>query len=64
MSDRIYFIGHVNPDTDTVASAMGYVWLLREHDGSDTIASRRRHGLSQKAIIAGHPEATGKVINE
>jgi hypothetical protein len=54
----------VNPDTDTVAAAMGYVWLLRERDGSDTIASRRRHGLSQKAIIAGRPEATGKVINE
>jgi manganese-dependent inorganic pyrophosphatase len=40
MPDRIYVVGHVNPDTDTVAAAMGYAWLLRERDGSDTIAAR------------------------
>ncbi len=40
MADRIYIIGHVNPDTDTVAAAIGYAWLLRERDGSDTIAAR------------------------
>lgn len=40
MADRIYVIGHVNPDTDTIASAMGYAWLLRERDGSDTLAAR------------------------
>ncbi|MDP2993776.1 MAG: DHH family phosphoesterase [Anaerolineales bacterium] len=40
MADRIYVIGHVNPDTDTVAAAMGYAWLLRERDGSDTVAAR------------------------
>ncbi len=40
MADRIYVIGHVNPETDTVAAAMGYAWLLRERDGSDTIAAR------------------------
>ncbi|HWQ83507.1 MAG TPA: hypothetical protein VN363_03010, partial [Anaerolineales bacterium] len=36
----IYVIGHVNPDTDSIASAMGYAWLLRERDGLDTIAAR------------------------
>jgi manganese-dependent inorganic pyrophosphatase len=36
----IYVIGHVNPDTDTIAAAMGYAWLLRERDGADTIAAR------------------------
>lgn len=36
----IYVIGHVNPDTDSIASAMGYAWLLRERDGVDAIASR------------------------
>jgi len=36
----IYVIGHVNPDTDSIASAMGYAWLLHERDGSDTIAAR------------------------
>lgn len=36
----IYVIGHVNPDTDSIASAMGYAWLLRERDGGDVIAAR------------------------
>jgi len=36
----VYVIGHVNPDTDSIASAMGYAWLLRERDGMDTIAGR------------------------
>ena len=40
MSDRIYVIGHINPDTDSIASAMGYAWLLRQRDGLDTVASR------------------------
>jgi manganese-dependent inorganic pyrophosphatase len=40
MSDQIYVIGHVNPDTDSIASAMGYAWLLRERDGQKTIAAR------------------------
>ena len=32
MSNKIYVIGHVNPDTDSIAAAMGYAWLLRERD--------------------------------
>ena len=40
MADRIYVTGHVNPDTDSIAAAMGYAWLLRQRDGLDTIASR------------------------
>ena len=40
MPDQIYVVGHVNPDTDSIASAMGYAWLLRERDGSSTIAAR------------------------
>ncbi|HSA99837.1 MAG TPA: DHHA2 domain-containing protein [Anaerolineales bacterium] len=40
MQDKIYVIGHVNPDTDSIASAMGYAWLLRERDGLDTVAAR------------------------
>jgi manganese-dependent inorganic pyrophosphatase len=38
--DRVYVIGHVNPDTDSIASAMGYAWLLRERDGGDVVAAR------------------------
>ena len=40
MPDKTYVIGHVNPDTDSIASAMGYAWLLRERDGMDTVAAR------------------------
>ena len=40
MSDRIYIIGHVNPDTDSIAAAMGYAWLLKERDALDTVAAR------------------------
>jgi len=40
MPDQIYVVGHINPDTDSIASAMGYAWLLRERDGDNTIAAR------------------------
>jgi manganese-dependent inorganic pyrophosphatase len=40
MPNKIYVIGHINPDTDSIASAMGYAWLLRERDGLETIAAR------------------------
>jgi len=40
MPDQIFVIGHVNPDTDSIASAMGYAWLLRERDGTNTVAAR------------------------
>src|SRR5512132_3116058 len=40
MQSKTYVIGHVNPDTDSIASAMGYAWLLRERDGMDVIAAR------------------------
>ena len=40
MAERTYVVGHVNPDTDSIAAAMGYAWLLRERDGIEAIASR------------------------
>lgn len=40
MASPIYVTGHVNPDTDSIAAAMGYAWLLRERDGADTVAAR------------------------
>jgi manganese-dependent inorganic pyrophosphatase len=36
----VYVIGHLNPDTDAIASALGYAWLLRERDGRNAIAAR------------------------
>lgn len=39
-SKPTYVIGHINPDADSIASAMGYAWLLRERDGVDAVAAR------------------------
>jgi manganese-dependent inorganic pyrophosphatase len=36
----IYVVGHKNPDTDTVVSAIGYAWLLRERDKLDAQPAR------------------------
>jgi manganese-dependent inorganic pyrophosphatase len=36
----IYVVGHKNPDTDAIASAIGYAWLLRERDRLDTVPAR------------------------
>ncbi len=40
MAAPVYVIGHVNPDMDSIAAAMGYAWLLHERDGLETIAAR------------------------
>jgi manganese-dependent inorganic pyrophosphatase len=32
MYNHTYVVGHVNPDTDSIASAIGYSWLLKERD--------------------------------
>lgn len=40
MLDQTYVVGHINPDTDSIAAAMGYAWLLRERDGANTVAAR------------------------
>jgi manganese-dependent inorganic pyrophosphatase len=36
----IYVVGHRNPDTDTIASAVGYAWLLHERDGDEAVPAR------------------------
>ena len=40
MPNKVYVIGHINPDTDSIAAAMGYAWLLRERDSTEAIAAR------------------------
>ncbi len=49
-----YVIGHINPDTDTVAAAMGYAWLLKERDGGDIVAARAGALNPQTAWIIKH----------
>lgn len=40
MISPVHIIGHLNPDTDAIASAVGYAWLLRERDGLNAIPAR------------------------
>lgn len=40
MVTPIYVVGHVNPDTDSIAAAVGYAWFLRERENLDVIAAR------------------------
>ena len=40
MTSTIFVCGHLNPDTDSIASAMGYAWLLRERDSLEAVAAR------------------------
>ena len=37
---RTYVIGHINPDTDSIASAAGYAWFLSQADGADVVPAR------------------------
>ncbi|MCA9969733.1 MAG: DHH family phosphoesterase, partial [Anaerolineales bacterium] len=39
-TNRIYVIGHVNPDTDSIASAVGYAWLLQDQMDAEVIPAR------------------------
>lgn len=39
-TDITYVIGHVNPDTDAIASAMGYAWLLQDQNPGTYQAAR------------------------
>lgn len=40
MEQITYVVGHVNPDTDSIASALGYAWLLRERDKIEAVPAR------------------------
>jgi len=50
-SSPIYVIGHVNPDTDSIAAAIGYAWLIHERDGIDAIAGRAGAVNSQTSWV-------------
>jgi manganese-dependent inorganic pyrophosphatase len=47
----LHVIGHVNPDIDSIASAMGYAWLLRERDGQNALAARAGALNAQSAWV-------------
>jgi manganese-dependent inorganic pyrophosphatase len=37
---KVYVVGHVNPDTDAIASAMGYAWYRAQDSDKEVIAAR------------------------
>jgi len=39
-TDTTYVIGHVNPDSDAIAAAMGYAWLLQDQNPGTVQAAR------------------------
>ena len=39
-NNPLYVIGHINPDTDSIASAMGYAWLLQDQQNEEVIPAR------------------------
>jgi len=47
----IHVIGHVNPDTDSIAAAIGYAWLIRERDDVDAVAGRAGAVNSQTSWV-------------
>jgi len=57
-----YVIGHINPDTDSIASAMGYAWLLNERDNAGVIAARAGPTNPQTTWVLKHLEMDAPVL--
>ena len=49
----IYVVGHINPDTDSIASAVGYAWLLQDQ-GQNAIAARAGQLNPQTTWVLNH----------
>lgn len=62
MASPVYVIGHVNPDTDSIASAMGYAWLMRESEGLDAVAARAGAYNPQTAWVLKYLGLDGPVL--
>ena len=49
--EAVYVIGHRNPDTDSVVSAIGYAWLLRERDKVNALPARAGRLIPQTQFV-------------
>lgn len=52
-NNALYVVGHVNPDTDSIAAAMGYAWLLQDQ-GHNAIPARAGHLNPQTTWVLNH----------
>ena len=59
---KTYVIGHINPDTDTIAAAVGYAWLLNERDDSSITAARAGTLNKQTAWVLKHLELDAPIL--
>lgn len=50
----VYVIGHRNPDTDTIATALGYAWVMATRDGLNCRAARAGEINPQTAFALKH----------
>lgn len=50
-SNSIYVIGHQRPDTDAIASALGYGWYLKQ-TGQENVVSARAGQPGEQAVFA------------
>ena len=58
---KIYVVGHKNPDTDSICSAIAYANLKREITGNDYIAKRAGQIIwSEGSKSSGECQITGK----
>jgi manganese-dependent inorganic pyrophosphatase len=52
--DLVYVIGHRNSDTDTIATALGYAWIMATRDGLNCSAARAGEINPQTAFALKH----------
>jgi manganese-dependent inorganic pyrophosphatase len=45
---RIYVVGHVNPDTDSIAAAMGYAWFRDARTEEDDVIAARAGPINEQ----------------
>jgi len=53
-TDLTYVIGHQRPDTDSIASAIGYAWCLNQALGDHVVAARAGQVGPQAAFALGY----------
>ena len=53
MTRPVYIIGHKNPDTDSICSALAYAYLKNTLEGGGYIAARAGQGFWQRNIFRG-----------
>jgi len=49
--NRVYVIGHQRPDTDAIASALGYAWFLKS-TGMENVVAARAGQPGEQAVFA------------